>query len=71
MGESQNCITDFPLADIYKETNTMDEKNLPTDIGNTPEQEIEEKRRKEREFIKQFYCFSKKYPPMDWREFMG
>ncbi len=49
----------------------MSEQNLQTQDKITPEQEKEEKRRKEKEFIKQFNCFSKKYPPMDWREFMG
>ena len=47
----------------------MEEQNLHPEDKKTPEQEMEEKRRIEKEFIKQFNCFSKKYPPTDWREF--
>jgi hypothetical protein len=50
------------------ETNTMDKQNLPTEDKKTPEQEKEEKRRKEKEFIRQINLLSKIYPPIDWRE---
>lgn len=44
----------------------MEEQNLPEEVKNTAEQEKEVKRRQEREFIKQFNCFSKTYPKTEW-----
>ena len=44
----------------------MEEQDLQSEDKMTPEQEMEEKRRKEKEFIKQFNCQSKIYPITEW-----
>jgi len=46
----------------------MDEQNLPTEDKKTPEQEMEEKRRKEKEFIRHINLLAKIRPPINWRE---
>ena len=66
MGKSEICNAIFTFTDIYIETNTMSEQNLQKQDKMTPEQEMEEKRRIEKEFIKQFNCFSKTYPKTEW-----
>ncbi len=46
----------------------MSEQNLQTKDKITPEQEKEEKRRKEKEFIKHINLLAKIRPPINWRE---